>query len=84
MGIDGAVNGVKAIWDATWSTENWGVLSVDKKTRSKISTVLECCRQFYIYGRTELVLFLFVIVTSERLPRRTGMERSFSCTVGKT
>ena len=54
-GIDGDIHDVQAIWGAKSSTEDWGFLLVDAKTRLTISTILQFCGQFLIYGRPELV-----------------------------
>ena len=39
--IDGDVHGVKYLWDANSSTENWGFLLVNKKTCLTNSIALE-------------------------------------------
>ena len=43
VGIDGAVHEVQAIWDEKLTTEDWGFLIVDAKTRSTVSTESELC-----------------------------------------
>ena len=42
-GIDGTVHGIQYIWDEKLTTEDWGFLIVDAKTRSTVSTESELC-----------------------------------------
>ena len=73
--IDSTVHRVQDIWDIKSTTEYWGLLLVDTKTRSKRSIKSECSGQFDIYGHLELALFLIAIITGDHSFFGTGMGR---------
>ena len=56
-GIYGDIHGVQAIWDTDFSTKKRVFYLSKQNTFSTRSTVLECCGQFTIYLRPDLVLF---------------------------